>query len=255
VILTPVIPSQEQISVLEKFDDIFVVQGNPLSRRDLHRAGVERIKKAVVLANPGNFKEDIEKTADASTLLIVLNIEAMAEDDDVFIVSEFVHPENMKYIGELSKSITKRNGAFTLEPYQATVMRPAFMAGHVYSPSLIDTIICQNYYNPHLLNIVRHLIFSGMFCEYNSSVDSTAKNKPLHSHIWHIPVPEVFHGENYMSLYKFLSTFHEIIPLGLYRIPETSRNRHRYVYINPKQETILQPTDFAYVLSRTHPVF
>ena len=37
-------------------------------------------------------------------------------------------------------------------------LRPAFAAGHVYSSSVIDTLLAQAYYNPHVITILRLLI-------------------------------------------------------------------------------------------------
>ena len=36
--------------------------------------------------------------------------------------------------------------------------RPACAAGHVYSSSVIDTLLAQAYYNPHVITILRLLI-------------------------------------------------------------------------------------------------
>ncbi len=51
VILTMAEPTEQQKRVLERFEEVYVICGNPMSRRDLHRAGVQRCRKAVVLAN------------------------------------------------------------------------------------------------------------------------------------------------------------------------------------------------------------
>lgn len=96
VILSPEAPSEQQRRVLAKFDDIYVLQGTPLSRKDLRRAGVQRCRKAVVLANTEKEKDHQQRTADASSLLVVLNIESLTQQEDVFIATEFIHAENMK---------------------------------------------------------------------------------------------------------------------------------------------------------------
>lgn len=196
-----------------------------------------------------------ERTSDASVLLIVMNVEAMAAHEDVFIVTEFVHTENMQFIGESNLSVGKPGKN---QEYK-TLMRPAFMAGHVYAQSMLDTVICQSYYNPHLLNIMRHLIFSGIFHEFNLKCDeqvlpllaadlkrhSSAEmlRQPLpvykdeenasslpriheqkrktppahHSHIWLIPLPAVLAGTCYGDLYAYAARDMYTVILGLYR--------------------------------------
>ena len=37
--------------------------------------------------------------ADSCTLLVVLNIEAMSKNPDIFIIVDVIHTENMKFIG------------------------------------------------------------------------------------------------------------------------------------------------------------
>ena len=56
VILSPDTPNERQRRVLERFEQVYVVKGNPMSRRDLHRVGVERCVRAVVLTNSARGK-------------------------------------------------------------------------------------------------------------------------------------------------------------------------------------------------------
>jgi hypothetical protein len=83
-----------------------------------------------------------ERTADASSLLVVMNIEALAAGTDTFIVTEFIHSENMHLVGP--SNLATLNGKKELA--SRILMRPVFMAGHVYAQSMLDTVICQNYY-------------------------------------------------------------------------------------------------------------
>lgn len=239
VILSTCEPSDYQKRLLEKFDEVYVIRGSPLSRRDLHRAGVTRCRKAVVLANSSNGKNNPERTADAASLLVVMNLEAMASRENIFIVTEFIHTENMHLIGDSNLSAFKNQREMSAK----TLLRPAFMAGHVYAQSMLDTVICQNYYNPHMLNILRHMIFSGIFHIHNvtaqkerdqsqsnyvlsSKLNTDAKSrKPAvvevtttqHSHIWIVKVPSVLGGQTFASLFEYLVTEHGATAIGLYR--------------------------------------
>ena len=142
VILSPAEPSESQKRMLMRFEDVYVVQGTPLARKDLRRAGVQRCSKAVVMANTEQSTESPERTADASSLLVVLNIEALAEEDDIFIVTEFIHSENMQFVGDMENIIESEVD----NVYGKTLMHPSFMSGHVFSQSMLDTVLCQNYY-------------------------------------------------------------------------------------------------------------
>lgn len=221
VILSPAPPSLHQKKMLMKFEDVFVVNGDPMARKDLYRAGVERCLKAVVLANSAKALNEPERTADASSLLTVLNIEAMSKEDDLYIVTEFIHFENTMFIGESDVRIP---GKTTRDIVSRIITRPAFMAGHVYCATMLDTIMCQNYYNPHLFHILRHMIFSGTFHTENqvnvaaSEVEGDPKKKPaLHSHIWLIKIPQCLEGILYEDFFNFLAQEYHAIPIGMYR--------------------------------------
>lgn len=51
VVLSPAEPMEHQRKMLDRFEGVYIVQGSPLRRRDLARAGVTRCEKAVILAN------------------------------------------------------------------------------------------------------------------------------------------------------------------------------------------------------------
>lgn len=142
VILSPGELKESQMKMLVQFEDVFVIHGSPLERRDLRKAGVQRCRKAVILANTEKGKNSTDRTADAASILIVLNIETLAAEEDVFIVTEFIHSDNMRFVGD-SETLINRE----VEPvYGKTLMHPAFMAGHVIAQSMMDTILCHSYY-------------------------------------------------------------------------------------------------------------
>ncbi|RKP33121.1 hypothetical protein BJ085DRAFT_27940, partial [Dimargaris cristalligena] len=154
VILTKNEPDPVQQRLLQNFGQVYMVRGSALIRKDLFRAKIHLAEKAVILSGLKSQSSDVsQRTADSSALLAVLNIESLAQDGDFFIVVEFIHRENMKFVGE-SETVPID------EVYAQAVLRPSFMSGHVFAPCMLDTLICQTYYNNHLLDIVKHLIFS-----------------------------------------------------------------------------------------------
>lgn len=196
--------------IIEKFEDVYIIRGSPIVRADLHRAGVDRCLKAVILADSAKGKlDEHERTSDASALLAVLNIEAMGHEDDLFIITEFIHYENMNFIGESAVPWTKH-----AVEYSRAIMRPSFMAGHVYTTSMLDSLICQNFYNAHMLSILRHIIFSGTFHLHNQMRQD---GDPMHSHVWLLTLPAVVTGTRYVDLFQYLTAAHHAIPIGLYR--------------------------------------
>ncbi|KAJ3282391.1 hypothetical protein HK104_010910 [Borealophlyctis nickersoniae] len=103
VVLCPGAPSPEEWARLSAFQDIHHVTGTPLLRRDLRKAKIDKASRAIVLADPD--QADITaREADANALLAVLNIQAMCavqdESKKIFTMVEFIHAENMKFIGK-----------------------------------------------------------------------------------------------------------------------------------------------------------
>lgn len=262
--------TERQRRILEKFDDVFIVKGSPLSRKDLLRAGVARCRKAVVLADSGKGKSSVERTVDASSLMTVLSIEALAGEENPFIISEFIQYENVAFVGEAESVLQSPVD----DVYAQTIMRPAFMTGHIYAQCMLDTIICQNYYNPHLLNILRHLIFSGIFGPKHSKVATEEITGIKHSHVWLIPLPSAAAGTRFVDMYEYLVSEFHAVPIGLYRkAPEHSHephsgphdargdesdvlpmDRHHYVCVNPAPFTKLRIDDRIYVLCPHEPM-
>ncbi|RUP03950.1 hypothetical protein BC936DRAFT_140568, partial [Jimgerdemannia flammicorona] len=173
VVLSPVDPNDETRARLEALGRVWFVRGTGTVRKDLFRAGVERAKKCVVLSDRKTFFEN-QETADASALLMALNIEAMASEDNFFVI-ECAYRETFKMVGQ-SETVK------CSEAFAQAMLRPSFMSGNVYAPDMLDTVICQNiciaalkhplpnphslppppqcYYNPHIRPILSQLIFS-----------------------------------------------------------------------------------------------
>jgi hypothetical protein len=86
------------------------------------------------------------------------------------------------------------------------MLRPSFMSGNVYTSSMLDTIICQCYYNTHLRDVLSQLIFSHnpdtrnaytRLCEGPEAIINTKDDdKPYGSggHVYQIEVPPNLHG-------------------------------------------------------------
>ncbi len=76
-----------------------------------------------------------------------------------FIIVEFFHPENMKFVGAFSRetmaSFSSKHSAVDATELHHHHLIPAFIGGHVFSESMFHSILCQTYYNPHLPYILK----------------------------------------------------------------------------------------------------
>ncbi|RHZ63872.1 hypothetical protein Glove_327g8 [Diversispora epigaea] len=246
VILSPARPSRSQWKILSRFDHVYFVEGNPMTREGLESGRVRYAKQAVILTDSTRILRNGEKTEDASSMLVFLNIKAMCKEDiDVFV--EFVHMDNMKFMSEDASSID-----INMKPHHS----PAFMAGTCFSLSMLDSIICQSFYQPHLVSIIHQMLFGAPPLHLPSGATCPA---PSHSHFFQIPVPHAFVGYQYGALFHFLSNEKKAIPLGLYRTKSVKTSNGnmkdvKYIYICPEYHSLLKETDKVFVLSKRMPI-
>ncbi|CAJ0650590.1 5537_t:CDS:10 [Entrophospora sp. SA101] len=246
VILSPVRPTKSQWKILSQFDQVYFVEGNPMTREGLELGRVRFANKAVILTDSTRILKDGEKTEDAPAMLVYLNIKAMSNEGDIDVIVEFVHTNNMNFISEDTSVIDKNMQAHN---------SPAFMAGTCFSLSMLDSIICQSFYQPHLVVIINQLLFGAPPLHLPSGATCSA---PAHSHIFQIPVPARFIGSQYGSLFHFLLGEKKSIPLGLYRTnklstPNGKTKYFKYVYTCPKYNVRLREDDKVFVLSKRIP--
>jgi len=131
-----------------------------------------------------------------------------------------------------------------------------FTAGEVYISSLIDTLTAQACYNPHIVTILQQML-AGMKKDDNINpleefLEERFKNEFTQSNIWQIPVPEEMISKSYDKLFKFLLK-HELLPLGLYRLPFAAENQYPFVCTNPAASISLSQRDRVFVLGHHIP--
>ncbi|KAI9501942.1 hypothetical protein GGI25_000185 [Coemansia spiralis] len=277
VILSPDEPTAAQRRDLERFGSVYIVCGSPLARADLARVRIHTARSAVVLANHEewlNAASDTETklsltgsdttataTADAPALLAVLNIEALTYDSPGFFMTvEFIHRENMQFVGDL-ETITIN------DVYAQAFLRPSFMSGRVLAPVMLDTLVCQAYYNEHVLEILQRLIFShgnvvhalGMAKLKEAGVTALVYNEQSNEelgsgHVFLVELPARFVGRSYGSLFSHCCFAHSAVPIGLYRATIHHRQPLWYVVPNPKAECVLREDDRVYLISSVRPI-
>ncbi|KAJ2810697.1 hypothetical protein H4S07_002522 [Coemansia furcata] len=276
VILSPAAPTAAERDDLGRFGNLHIVCGSPLSRTDLARVRIHTASSGIVLANREeslSAAADVTTrlslagsdttstaTADAPGLLSVLNIEALTYDNaDFFLSVEFIHRENMQFVGDTE---TVRIN----EVYAQAFLRPSFMSGRVYAPVMLDTLICQAYYNEHILEIMQRLIFShgdvvhalGMAKLNEAGIEGApgtteGEGEVGAGHVFLVQVPERFHGRSYSSLFSHCCFKHASVPIGLYRAAMHHRQPLWYVMPNPDVACVLREDDSVYLIANTRP--
>ena len=178
VILSNELPDDKVWNSISYFDEIFLVQGNPLERKDLLRAGILSASKVVILSPSiseiSTFKttssthekeednnsssargltREEENLLDAKTIFKYNLVTEM--NNDVFCLIELINPNNISFLNNKNRNndeyvIIKAGFDITLTT--------SFASGEVYYSNVMDNLMSQIYYNPNLLGVIKKII-------------------------------------------------------------------------------------------------
>jgi potassium large conductance calcium-activated channel subfamily M alpha protein 1 len=169
-------------------------------------------------------------------------------------VVEIVKSQNVGYLDP--QAVVQSGGHIE---YKFT---PQFASGALFTSSLLDTLVCQAFYNPKIISVISEL-FSGVERKNRNELlanirgDTKTEKKGVAaivgSTLYQISVPEL-ESRTYGSLFRHLCN-EGIIPLGLYRGIFShmnigpKQNKSCYCFTNPSKDTELFSCDKVYVLS------
>lgn len=146
----------------------------------------------------------------------------------------------------VTELISEKNLEFLLDdPLLYRIMKdydydqtPTFASGQVYLSSLMDSLICQAYFNPALITVLNKLIVGDKTMKDSGGVGGASKGGVgaaastfikdgdfsyiRTSNLYHYSVPQRFYGLRYKSLFKYLVMSRSMIPLGIYRTERVS---------------------------------
>lgn len=258
VILAPSLP-QTLFEAFTKFKRIIFIQGSPLLPENLLRANILNADKAVILSSgeskvikPTNHKgqsitySSEEQMLDAETIFIYKAIKKC--NKHIQIMTELICTSNIEYLldtSNLQKLFNNKSKESNLQ-YEFT---PLYASGEVFTPSIIDRITCQSFYNPHIVTIIE-LILGG------ENAMMSRKSRELEeifnlggSNLYLVKIPEAYVNEPFKEFFYFLIKVHHCIVIALYR--KNIIEGYYYVYTNPKKTTLLRDCDYVFVLANT----
>ncbi|OMJ28858.1 Calcium-activated potassium channel subunit alpha-1 [Smittium culicis] len=293
-------PSKTDRELLEKFENVYFIEGSPLSKPNMVRASISTATSALVLVNNNDTESENQDeyssqknsiniaTSDAPSLVVVLNIESLTcNRHDFMLCVELNYKENMQFIGDLSPIVVNSE-------YIQSLFRPCFMSGNCYAPTMLDTLICQSYYNENLIPLLKKIVYprvnitkivecskmidAGLSRSEIPKLDSTPNIKQ-NSNLHLVPIPKIFIGGTYLSLFLEFSKRFGAICIGIYRnsnsvilnkkIKEPKLNFDKsdydflnvseyptfYFVANPSYTTELVQDDLVYIFSLEYPEF
>eukprot|EP00744_Colponema_vietnamica_P002453 GILI01003843.1.p1 GENE.GILI01003843.1~~GILI01003843.1.p1 ORF type:complete len:913 (+),score=151.79 GILI01003843.1:165-2741(+) len=242
VILNPTLPPDTVWRSICQFTGVYFILGSPLSEDDLEKANIKRANKAVVFSSTiSRSNSTKEEMFDAETIFIYKAIKKA--NPLVQIITEVVHATNMEYLWPRVDLELTKTGYF---------LTPLFAAGDVYLASMLDTLICQAFYNPHIVTILQQIITGDH--STNPIISALCNSTGLvQSNLWQIPVPRDYSNRSFKDMYAYLAS-RDIITMGLYRGATAFSNPLPFVFTNPPPHTRLTPMDRVFVLAFDMPM-
>ena len=244
VLMMPYTPERKSWEKVSHLQELYYMEGSPHQYSDLLKANISKAFSTIILTATYNLSKnegDLISLIDADSIFSYQHIKRMADLDknENAIIVELVSAPNMAFLEQKLQWTSS-------ESYMA----PCFASGRTYTASLLDTLVCQTYYNRDLLTIIRVLVCGGGALDEITTRDSTTRKQGFISQIC---VPENAYGYRYVDFFKYLLYQHDMICLALYRAPFHSGNLTSYVYTNPFSDAEVGPGDRAFVICNKEP--
>lgn len=242
---------------ISRFEGILVVRGSSLVEADLRRAGIYRCKQMVVLTDGGSSGDAGGQTQRKLMDRQLVDVDAIFTyklvkrlSDRTSIILEVVREENIVYMDPDQTQQLSFKYKFS----------PQFAAGRLFTPSVIDTLLIQSYYNRDLINLMNAMLGLDMKdgSESNtkpavarSGVSKRTLSEVRSSSLHQLGIPDGLGTMTYGAMFEHFSK-HEVLPIGLLRgvshVNKARGNRLEYVVANPMADTELENTDKVFVL-------
>ena len=224
VILNNKLPSDEEWKSLSQYEEIYFAKGSAYNYDDLNKINISNADKAIILSDTQQeIIKGEENFCDADTIMSVMAIETAHEG--VYTIAELLYYSNIKFIKPKETELAGDDNRFSVD--------------EVIDISMIsDSLIIQEYYTAHSMNI-----FSELFASEEDEDRNTCE-------FYQIDIPKSMIKKTYNELFIFLALNYDVISVGLYRMGEEDP----FVFTNPPADTILNNGDKIYLLSPDQPI-
>lgn len=252
----------DPVPIPHDLPNVFFMSGSSLDLEDLARAGANTASVAVVLANPEEAAEAAmyggsdgpdaglgSLSGDIESVFTVCVIEANFPSCRTLV--EVVDNESMRFLNFKP-----------VDDGLPHALWPQYCAGRVYTASMLDTLLCQAFYNPSLVPVLKRLI--GGSSADDEEADDEDSDEPAeaklpgarpheryeqHCHVVQMRVPLPYRHRPYRDLFMELMLTRNMLPIGVYRCQEVHKGALlNYVVTNPPANMLLHEEDKVFVL-------
>ena len=238
---------------IQYYPDIYYMQGNPVKSKDLHKAGIKKAKAVIILSKSSS---DIKQSdmVDADTIFIYKAIKN--ETKSTMIIAELVSVSALSFLNSNSdENLIKKQGYW---------LSPSFAVGEIFIGSMLDTLICQAFYNPFITEILKQLIMGSAGSNFTNNFQLKLMEKKItQSTLYLLSINEELTRLGHRDLtknMKYKEIFdifvkNNMVPIGLHRnnkkiLSNYNKKNKAYVYLCPKRDDIVEiEKDKIYVLA------
>ena len=243
---------------IQYFPEIYYMQGNPIKSKDLHRAGVKKAKAVIILAR-NNFERDSHEMIDADSIFIYKAIRY--ENKNVLIIADLISISAIGYISSTEETAMEK---------QEYRLSEQFAVGEIYTGSMLDTLMCQTFFNQYICDILQQLILGSAYLKYSQSQAKMMEERKItQSTLYLLNIREEMEKMGWksftikMSFKDLFNRFAEnnMVPIGIFRNSKINSvnpnlNSHKttkvekYVYLAPSKDTLVDiEHDKIYVIT------
>ena len=239
---------------IQYYPDIYFMQGNPIKSKDLHKAGIKKARAVIILSKPTTDVDQVDMV-DADTIFIYKAIKN--ETKNALIIAELVSVSAISFINSSNDDSYVRNQGYWLSQ--------PFALGEIYISSMLDTLICQAFYNPYITDILQQLIMGSAGSNFAPGLRKKMQEKKItQSTLYLLNINDELgrlgnrdfpKKVQFKELFKFFSK-NNMVPIGINRNSarlstlKNNKNDKRYVYLCPKNDDLIDiDHDKIYILA------
>ena len=237
---------------IEYYPDVYYMQGNPMKSKDLQRAGIKRAKAVIILSKMSSSNEG-STMVDMDTIFIYKAIQN--ETKSVMIIAELISVAALSFLNteDNDENIIKEQGYW---------LSPSFAVGEIFIGSMLDTLICQAFYNPFITNIIKQIIMGSAGSNFSSNFQNKINEKkisqstlyllPIKEELVRLGIRDITKNMFYRELFDIF-TRNNMVPIGLYRNGKNNffeEKTQPYVYMCPSKDDLVETdNDKIYLLA------
>ena len=229
------------------FPHIYYMQGDPIKNEDLKKGRIFKSKAIVILSN---YKFNDDSIFDAESIFIFKAIKK--ETNNTLIIADLISSKSIEYLSDITEQEIEDTNFWLYK---------SFSAGEIYISSMLDTLICQAFYNPYILNIISQLMLGESAFKFlieisnrlnhmkylKSSLNLYKINFLLKKYKYYQDEDNSRDEISFKYLFEFLIN-KKMIPIAILRYEHDSN--HKFVFMAPSKNTIININlDEVYVIS------